>query len=76
MNNLLTSIKIVGFSHVVRVITLKSYLVEWNEGNGNVKQNYLGLGKHYARFVKFDTCNRFLVDDDDFAIKFWNVDNK
>ncbi|PWA42826.1 topless-related protein 4 [Artemisia annua] len=54
---------------------LESYLVEWDEGEGNFKQNYLGLGKHCSGVVKFDTTNRFLVAADDFTIKFWNMEN-
>lgn len=54
----------------------ESYLVEWNESEGAVKRTYHGLGKRSAGVVQFDTTkNRFLVADDEFMIKFWDMDN-
>lgn len=54
----------------------ESYLVEWNESEGNVKRTYHGLGKRSAGVVQFDTTrNRFLAAGDEFAIKIWDVDN-
>lgn len=54
----------------------ESYLVEWNESEGNVKRTYHGLGKRSNGVVQFDTTrNRFLAAGDEFAIKIWDVDN-
>ncbi|XP_022755149.1 topless-related protein 4-like [Durio zibethinus] len=54
----------------------ESYLVEWNESEGTVKRTYFGLGKRSAGVVQFDTTkNRFLAAGDEFAVKFWDMDN-
>ncbi|KAI7990099.1 FRIGIDA-like protein 4a [Camellia lanceoleosa] len=53
----------------------ESYIVEWNESKGAVKQTYHGLGKRSVGVVQFDTTkNRFLAAGDEFVIKFWNMD--
>ncbi|KAL5539764.1 hypothetical protein UlMin_003025 [Ulmus minor] len=54
----------------------ESFLVEWNESEGAVKRTYHGLGKRSAGIVQFDTTkNRFLAAGDEFAVKFWDMDN-
>lgn len=54
----------------------ESFLVEWNESEGTVKRTYLGLGKRSVGIVQFDTTrNRFLAAGDEFAVKFWDMDN-
>ncbi|GLU09671.1 hypothetical protein SLE2022_265180 [Rubroshorea leprosula] len=54
----------------------ESHLVEWNESEGAVKRTYHGLGKRSVGVVQFDTTkNRFLAAGDEFAIKFWDMDN-
>ncbi|KAL2534036.1 Topless-related protein 4 [Abeliophyllum distichum] len=54
----------------------ESYIVEWNESEGAVKRTYLGLGKRSVGVVQFDTTkNRFLAAGDEFAIKYWDMDN-
>ncbi|XP_044471816.1 topless-related protein 4-like [Mangifera indica] len=54
----------------------ESFLVEWNESEGAVKRTYQGLGKRSVGIVQFDTTkNRFLAAGDEFAIKFWDMDN-
>ncbi|CAA3030297.1 topless-related 4 isoform X1 [Olea europaea subsp. europaea] len=54
----------------------ESYIVEWNESEGAVKRTYVGLGKRSVGVVQFDTTkNRFLAAGDEFAIKYWDMDN-
>ncbi|KAG6469982.1 hypothetical protein ZIOFF_070921 [Zingiber officinale] len=54
----------------------ETLLMEWNEGEGSIKRIYSGLRKNPSEVVQFDTTkNHFLVAGDDFAIKFWDVDN-
>ncbi|XP_071712277.1 topless-related protein 4-like [Rutidosis leptorrhynchoides] len=54
-----------------------SFLVEWNESDGNVKQSYSGLtGKHSPGSVHFDIAKRFLAVGDNFCIKFWDMDKQ
>ncbi|KAJ9163078.1 hypothetical protein P3X46_022790 [Hevea brasiliensis] len=54
----------------------ESHLVEWNESEGTVKRAYIGLGKRSVGVVQFDTTkNRFLAAGDEFAVKFWDMDN-
>ncbi|XXG59183.1 hypothetical protein AAC387_Pa04g1308 [Persea americana] len=54
----------------------ESYIVEWNESEGAVKRTYQGFQKRSLGVVQFDTIrNRFLAAGDDFAIKFWDMDN-
>ncbi|KAL4179676.1 hypothetical protein AMTRI_Chr13g88480 [Amborella trichopoda] len=53
-----------------------SYLVEWNESEGVVKRTYAGFRKRSLGVVQFDTTkNRFLAAGDEFAVKFWDMDN-
>ncbi|KAL6137766.1 hypothetical protein ACLB2K_063055 [Fragaria x ananassa] len=55
----------------------ESYLLEWNDNEGEVKRVYNGLGKRAVGIVQFDTTkNRFLVAGDDSSIKFWEMDNE
>lgn len=50
--------------------------MEWNESEGAVKRTYLGFRKRSLGVVQFDTTkNRFLAAGDDFAIKYWDMDN-
>lgn len=50
--------------------------MEWNESEGSIKRIYSGLRKNPSEIVQFDTTkNHFLVAGDDFAIKFWDMDN-
>ncbi|GAB4842086.1 Topless- protein 4 [Ancistrocladus abbreviatus] len=54
----------------------ESFLVEWNAAEGAIKRTYNGLGKRSVGVVQFDTMkNRFLAVGDEFAIKFWDMDN-
>ncbi|XP_042494873.1 protein TOPLESS-like [Macadamia integrifolia] len=54
----------------------ESYIVEWNESEGAVKRTYLGFRKRSLGVVQFDTTrNRYLAAGDEFAIKFWDMDN-
>ncbi|XP_042448898.1 protein TOPLESS-RELATED PROTEIN 2-like [Zingiber officinale] len=54
----------------------ETLLMEWNEGEGSIKRIYSGLRKNPSEVVQFDTTkNHFLVAGDDFAIKFWDLDN-
>ncbi|XP_073121119.1 topless-related protein 4-like [Henckelia pumila] len=55
----------------------ESHLVEWNDTEGTLKRMYLGLGKQTVlEKVHFDTTrNRFLAVGDEFAIKYWDMDN-
>ncbi|KAK9066062.1 hypothetical protein SSX86_015464 [Deinandra increscens subsp. villosa] len=54
----------------------ESHIVEWNESEGAVKRTYLGFRKRSLGVVQFDTTkNRFLAAGDDFAIKYWDMDN-
>lgn len=54
----------------------ESFLVEWNESEGAVKRSYVGLGKRSVGVVKFHSArNKFLAAGDEFAIKFWDMDN-
>ncbi|XP_076888055.1 protein TOPLESS-like [Bidens hawaiensis] len=54
----------------------ESHIVEWNESEGAVKRTYLGFRKRSLGVVQFDTTkNRFLAVGDDFAIKYWDMDN-
>ncbi|XP_073055232.1 topless-related protein 1-like isoform X2 [Primulina eburnea] len=50
------------------------YIVEWNEAEGVIVRNYLGLCKFHLDMVTFATCsNKFLVAGDDHKIKIWDV---
>ncbi|XP_071917042.1 protein TOPLESS-RELATED PROTEIN 2-like [Coffea arabica] len=53
----------------------ESHLVEWNEREGAVKKTYSGFRKRSLGVVQFDRRNRFLAADDEFQIKFWDMDN-
>ncbi|KAJ4959361.1 hypothetical protein NE237_026472 [Protea cynaroides] len=54
----------------------ESYIVEWNESEGAVKRTYHGFRKRSLGVVQFDTTrNRYLAAGDEFAIKFWDMDN-
>ncbi|KAJ7552606.1 hypothetical protein O6H91_06G061400 [Diphasiastrum complanatum] len=54
----------------------ESYLVEWNESEGAIKRTYAGFRKRTPNVVQFDTTrNCLLAVGDDFAIKFWDMDN-
>ena len=54
----------------------ESHIVEWNESEGAVKRTYQGFRKRSLGVVQFDTTrNRYLAAGDDFAIKFWDMDN-
>ncbi|KAH7432223.1 hypothetical protein KP509_07G013800 [Ceratopteris richardii] len=54
----------------------ESFLVEWNESEGNIKRTYSGFRKRSLGVVQFDTTrNRFLAAGDEFHIKFWDMDN-
>lgn len=53
-----------------------SYLVEWNDNEGTVKESYYGLGKQHSGVVHFDTVKRFLAAGDEFSVKFWDMDNR
>ncbi|XP_057772828.1 LOW QUALITY PROTEIN: topless-related protein 4 [Salvia miltiorrhiza] len=54
----------------------ESYIVEWNESEGALKRNYVGLGKRSVGVVQFDTTkNHFLAAGDEFKIKFWDMDH-
>ena len=45
----------------------ESYLVEWNESEGDIKRNYQGFRKHSTDVLQFDTTkNRFLAAGDEF----------
>ncbi|XP_076946426.1 topless-related protein 4-like [Bidens hawaiensis] len=53
-----------------------SFIVEWNETEGSIKQTYNGLGKRANRPVQFDTTkNRYIVAGDEWLVKYWNMDN-
>ncbi|XP_073318090.1 topless-related protein 4-like [Primulina huaijiensis] len=55
----------------------ESHIVEWNDTEGTLKRTYLGLGQQSAlEKGHFDTAkNRFLAAGDEFAIKYWDMDN-
>lgn len=54
----------------------QSFIVEWNEAEGSIKQTYIGLGKRANRPVQFDTTkNRYIVAGDEWLVKYWNMDN-
>ncbi|XP_074591143.1 protein TOPLESS-RELATED PROTEIN 2-like [Curcuma longa] len=54
----------------------ETLLMEWNESEGSIKRIYSGLRKNPSEVVQFDTTkNHFLVAGDDFAVKFWDMDN-
>ncbi|XP_024528644.1 topless-related protein 1 isoform X2 [Selaginella moellendorffii] len=54
----------------------ESFLVEWNESEGAIKNTYNGFRKRSINVIQFDTTrNRFLAAGDDFSIKIWDMDN-
>ncbi|PWA72233.1 WUS-interacting protein 2 [Artemisia annua] len=53
-----------------------SFIVEWNDTEGNTKHTYKGLGKQAVGVVQFDTAkNRFIAAGDEGLVKFWDMDN-
>ncbi|KAG6388102.1 hypothetical protein SASPL_153300 [Salvia splendens] len=53
----------------------ESYVVEWNENEGNIVRNYQLLSKRSSAVVQFNTClNRFLAAGDEHVIKIWDMD--
>lgn len=54
----------------------ESFLVEWNDNDGTLKQRYFGLGKQYAGVVHFDTSKKLLAAGDEFCVKFWDMNNQ
>ncbi|WCJ30341.1 Protein TOPLESS [Euphorbia peplus] len=53
----------------------ESYLVEWNEREGNIKRTYHGLIPTVG-IIQFDTSkSKFLAVGDDSSIKFWDMNN-
>lgn len=53
-----------------------SYMVEWNENQGSIERNYLGLDRCSSGVVEFDiSINRYLAAGDAHVIKVWNVND-
>ena len=54
----------------------ESYLVEWNESEGEIKWTYQEFRKNSKYVVQFDTTwNHFLANGDESVIKLWDIDN-
>ncbi|XP_042004368.1 topless-related protein 1-like [Salvia splendens] len=54
----------------------ESYLVEWDENEGNIVRNYQSLSKRSSTVVQFNTClDRFLAAGDEHVIKIWDMDS-
>lgn len=50
--------------------------MEWDESEGSIIKEYIGLAKRAVGIVQFDTSkNRFLVVGDESTIKIWDMDN-
>ncbi|KAK8976248.1 hypothetical protein V6N11_007737 [Hibiscus sabdariffa] len=53
----------------------ESFLVEWNESEGDAKRTYQGLCKNSSAVVQFSPIkDKFLVAADDHVIKIWDMD--
>ncbi|XP_055820274.1 protein TPR3-like isoform X2 [Solanum dulcamara] len=53
-----------------------SYMVEWNENEGFIERNYLGLGRCSSGVVEFDiSSNNYVAAGDSHVIKVWNVND-
>lgn len=51
-------------------------MVEWNENQGSIERNYLGLDRCSSGVVEFDiSINRYLAAGDAHVIKVWNVND-
>ncbi|KAK8602586.1 hypothetical protein V6N12_052392 [Hibiscus sabdariffa] len=52
----------------------ESFLVEWNESEGDAKRTYKGLCKNSSAVVQFSPIKKFLAAADDHVIKIWDMD--
>ncbi|GMJ07733.1 TOPLESS-related 1 [Hibiscus trionum] len=52
----------------------ESFLVEWNESEGDAKRTYQGLRKNSSTVVQFSPIKKFLAAADDHVIKIWDMD--
>lgn len=51
-------------------------MVEWNENEGFIERNYLGLGRCSSGVVEFDiSSNNYVAAGDSHVIKVWNVND-
>lgn len=53
----------------------ESFLVEWNESEGDAKRTYQGLSENSSAVVQFSPIKeKFLAAADDHVIKIWDMD--